>query len=791
MSDTYIISPTDGNETRSFSISPYTNNGETSPISNVLDPSAVTADTSLLFLGRASNNYGERLQENFLHLLENFSSEVEPNNPVHGQLWFDKNDNTLKIFKTTELGIYDLDTFSLNTIIVEMKGNPNSTHFSKNRDALISRFSGGYKFNIYNVNGNLVGKFIATSSTPNINVARFNININTTTNVEVPSTPGVTPIIQTIGSWKSVQEVDPSVLNGALFDTFDSRVTDLDACNNNIINIQPMFLGDSSKAYYAVPKTYVDTNFVKNVGDSINGNLIVDGTLTVTGTSTFQDDVIINAPAILNMTGSKINNLGTPTLGSDAANKNYVDNNFVELSGDIMTGVLTLNAQPQQNGVGGTKAINDAATVGYIDDEITTVMNYINTQVGGIGGIPAIGGLTDVVITSVGDGDILLYDSVSGNWVNTAINDANTLNGFSDTDFVKKSSGGTISSGGVLKILGQPGQLGNIGTPNSEDAASVSYVNNIITTNLTSLLPNGDIYVVGGNYDAITDALNLNRSGGQPDVVITGLAAGIGTNVNSTATINHNIIPSGVGDTLEAVFADNPAYPNIVLTNILETISAQMRVMQSHNVSEVYTSTNGSQLVYDLNTLLGITYTGGFHSLQIYVNGQKQIVNRRGFIEIGHSTLSVYHSDSTGLNNDPTVYSFNISVDGGGAISINVTGSDCQNYKEMVNAINVQLALSGVAARAVVYEGVIAFFTDSSGNSSTISITDVNLVSSLSGFSIDTPTNGVTYDYEENAKYGDTNGSIVNFTTGIPVGSLIEFVVINAGGATDINGFEV
>lgn len=40
------------------------------------------------FIGRRTNGFGEVQNENFLHLLENFADNSEPNNPVIGQLWY-------------------------------------------------------------------------------------------------------------------------------------------------------------------------------------------------------------------------------------------------------------------------------------------------------------------------------------------------------------------------------------------------------------------------------------------------------------------------------------------------------------------------------------------------------------------------------------------------------------------------------------------------------------------------------------------------------------------------------
>lgn len=54
-----------------------------------ISDASVDISTSLTFVGRNYSGYGEIVNENFLHLLENFSNTSAPSNPVLGQLWFD------------------------------------------------------------------------------------------------------------------------------------------------------------------------------------------------------------------------------------------------------------------------------------------------------------------------------------------------------------------------------------------------------------------------------------------------------------------------------------------------------------------------------------------------------------------------------------------------------------------------------------------------------------------------------------------------------------------------------
>jgi len=54
-----------------------------------IPPQSVDTSTSLPFFGYRYPVYGERLMENFLHLLENFAAPTAPENPVNGQIWMD------------------------------------------------------------------------------------------------------------------------------------------------------------------------------------------------------------------------------------------------------------------------------------------------------------------------------------------------------------------------------------------------------------------------------------------------------------------------------------------------------------------------------------------------------------------------------------------------------------------------------------------------------------------------------------------------------------------------------
>lgn len=83
---------------------PYTLNfSDPSKSTNVIvpdmPPGINAVDTSLSLVGRGYPNYGQKYAENFLHLLENFSSPQPPENPIEGQLWYDTSDVNNKVLR--------------------------------------------------------------------------------------------------------------------------------------------------------------------------------------------------------------------------------------------------------------------------------------------------------------------------------------------------------------------------------------------------------------------------------------------------------------------------------------------------------------------------------------------------------------------------------------------------------------------------------------------------------------------------------------------------------------------
>jgi hypothetical protein len=74
----------------------------------------INTNSSMTLIGRNYAGYGEFLDENFIHLLENGSNSTAPAAPLIGQLWWDKTNGLLKVYNGTGFKTLSSSTASNN-----------------------------------------------------------------------------------------------------------------------------------------------------------------------------------------------------------------------------------------------------------------------------------------------------------------------------------------------------------------------------------------------------------------------------------------------------------------------------------------------------------------------------------------------------------------------------------------------------------------------------------------------------------------------------------------------------
>lgn len=737
----YQIDFTDQNTIRSFNLSEYTTNGPTTPIDGTLDANAVAASTSLLLYGRGMPNYGEKMQENIINVLENFSNPIEPVYPIKGQMWNDTSQSPpiLRVYNTEKYLIQtDIDNpgalnwFSLTA--------PNATEEA----AMLARFVTNFRIRIVDTTDNSQEEYLITSNAILNTNGLVTFQINPT-----PSLSRTTPANWYIGGWEYMVQN-----NTALHE-------DLDAGTWKVIN-----LATPTNNQDATTKSYVDTEISTAISNNNQLGELQDVNIP---TATTNDILVFTGTEWVNTDGSAIFLLAT----------GGVMGGTIDMSG----GSIIPSFYNKIINLGYPLASSDAANKQYVDDVLALASG---------GAVTSLDGLTDVTLTGAGSPPVPTVDSLlyfnGVVWTNTTITDfAN------DFDFVI-STGDTMS--GPLEVPNS-----TFGVSGSNDAANLGYVDNEIVglnnqvqqdiINAIATVPPNDGVVDGGSYNASTLELTLTRTVGV-DVVITGFGTG-GTFtdliVHAMGNPNGGLLNKDTnGFAFEEFFASNGVYsgtyPDIIVADLLSDINAELGkfsppkqrlVFTANGSSTIYLSdTSGGALANQMNPIgeLGNVYTVGTNGLQIHVNGVKQYGSDHGFRIISSNTpnYGLWQSTQTGLTPTST-YSFSIDVNSQGAVVIPLDG----NVVDITTLSGIAKALNDLADTNFFNAGVpdsqYAFsvkFNESDmfiysclpGTGSSIDLVDIDLFSSMVGtavtlpFTIDLPlSNGIIAD----ANYAPTD----------------------------------
>ena len=149
-------------------------------LTTIADGTINTTSTSLGLPGRNYAGYGQSLDTNFVHAMENFADTVPPANPLRGQLWYNTNANTLCVCPA------DGTTTASSWITLAQSGGSGTTTFGS------VTVTGNLQANNITAVNALVGDTITVrlaTVTANASIATANI---TTGNITTVSTANIT-----------------------------------------------------------------------------------------------------------------------------------------------------------------------------------------------------------------------------------------------------------------------------------------------------------------------------------------------------------------------------------------------------------------------------------------------------------------------------------------------------------------------------------------------------------------------------------------------------------------------
>lgn len=258
-------------------------------LTTIADGTINTTSTSLGLPGRNYAGYGQSLDTNFVHLVENFADSTPPPNPLKGQLWYDTNSQILKVCPT------DGETVAANWLSLTATSSGGSTTFGA--VTVTGNLAAG---NLTAVNTITAANAVVQNLTVSVgaNLASANIttgNIGSLTTTVITTGSSTTPGTMT-GTWT---HTGSGTANGVLG-------TSMWVTGGNLVITGATAIGIKTDNYYyangvsvfggglaysnANVQQYLPT-YIGNVGSAgsatvFNGNVLSTGSSATAGTIT-------------------------------------------------------------------------------------------------------------------------------------------------------------------------------------------------------------------------------------------------------------------------------------------------------------------------------------------------------------------------------------------------------------------------------------------------------------------------------------------------------------------------
>jgi len=541
-------------------------------ISTVADGQIDTLSTDITLIGKNYSGFGEALNENFVKLLENFSSTQAPEYPLRGQVWFDTAENKLKVYNGSDfipvssatisstqpetLSIGDLWWNDVAAQLYFFDGTDPvliAPAYSQTQgvsglqvDSILDNLNQTRVItSLYN-NGILLGIFSKDSFTPKTEIVGFTGNVQpgfsagnlagikfnvTCTNSEqlggAPATTYVRSDTSNIINGQIRISTDLGLVVGSagqmnLYVTAgDIFMSNAATDKNLILNVrkgidqEDAVIIDSLAREIKLYSGFIDSQTTVGGDLVVTGNLTVDGTTTTINTSELTvEDKNITIANVPNPTNASADGAGITIKGTTDKTISYSNSfNWLDVSEDI-------NLETEKSYlIGGLPMIQPILPF--------TGTYQLGVAIKGIPGVIDFGPQNQV---SIGPGDPAVAQMRLEN---------HRISTVSSNFDIELEPDGT----GNVALLGSPKITGLADPTSPQDAATKEYVDDTIETR--SVAFSMDLTDGKPNSYIITNILNIlapvadYRTGTVARVLCTLLSA-------STTSLNINALPPGI-----------------------------------------------------------------------------------------------------------------------------------------------------------------------------------------------------------------------------------------------------
>ena len=550
-------------------------------LTTIPDGTINTTSTPLGLPGRLYPGYGQVIDTDVVHLLENFASSTAPVAALRGQLWYNTSNSTLCVAPS--------DSPAASSWVV------------------ISTVGSDASFGNLTVTGNITANNAAISNAASANAITVNyatvnananiVNANVTGNLvasnvrtNLISTGSQTLAGNLTGTWNAYGGLDGNsfcVNDGNLYienGGFGIKTDRYMYANGVNVSFDGTYTNTNAASYLAV---YTGNVGLVGGGANLNGDTLNTGSAsnpgTIIGNWTVQTGSQING--LTNIPGTSISSI------VDSANTAIYAVNVLGTGQPNITSVGTLTSL----------AVSGSLTTGQIVSTVTT-------------GTAPLTVLSNTKVSNLNADLLDGYNSASAATANTvAVRDASgniTANYFVGNGSLLTGINTTVSN-----IINGTSNI-NIATPNGNIVASVNGVNNVLTIASSSVNVSGTLNATAfvGDGSGLT---NLN-AGNIGTVANANYASYAGivvnpaqSNITSVGTLTSLAVTGNInsGNVISTFYGSGAGLTNIPAGNVVGTVSSATAASTAGTVT-----TAAQPNITSTGTLTSLVVTGNINS---------------------------------------------------------------------------------------------------------------------------------------------------------------------------------
>ena len=311
----------------------YTINLTDGTIFATISDGTVNTASSMTLVGKNYAGYGEFLDENFIHLLENGSNTTAPSAPLTGQLWWDKTNNLLKVYNGTTFKTISAATASASAPTSNVTGD-------------LWYDTTNQQVKVYTGSSFIVVGPAFTSTEGTAGAIPETVNDNT-------ATPHYVTGLYVAGTRVALVSKDSNFTAAAptstLFPTVYKGITISNSTDTvlagNVRNTGNVVITSGGATTAIIQSTgALITGFTSVTGNVIGGNITTAGLVTATGNIVTGANVVASGYATVtgNVTGGNVSTAGLIVATGNITGGNINTGGLVSAAGNLVaTGNVT------------------------------------------------------------------------------------------------------------------------------------------------------------------------------------------------------------------------------------------------------------------------------------------------------------------------------------------------------------------------------------------------------------------------------------------------------------------